>query len=30
MERLVNTQQARKGLEGAVVICNLWELAVAL
>jgi hypothetical protein len=29
-ERLVKTQQARKGLAGAVVICALWRLAVAL
>jgi hypothetical protein len=28
-ERLVKTQQAGKGLEGAVVICELWVLAVA-
>jgi hypothetical protein len=29
-ERLLKTQQARKGLAGAVVICELWRLAVAL
>jgi hypothetical protein len=29
-ERLAKTQQAGKGLEGAVVICELWRLAVAL
>jgi hypothetical protein len=29
-ERLVKTQQAGKGLVGAVVICELWRLAVAL
>jgi hypothetical protein len=29
-ERLVKTQQAIKGLEGAVVICELWRLAVML
>jgi hypothetical protein len=29
-EGLVKTQQARKGLEGAVVICVLWRLVVAL
>jgi hypothetical protein len=29
-ERLVKTQQAGKGLAGAVVICELWRLAVAL
>jgi hypothetical protein len=29
-ERLVKAQQAGKGLEGAVVICELWRLAVAL
>jgi hypothetical protein len=29
-ERLVNTQQAGKGLAGAVVICELWRLAVAM
>jgi hypothetical protein len=29
-ERLAKTQQARKGLAGAVVICELWILAVAL
>jgi hypothetical protein len=29
-ERLVMTQQAGRGLEGSVVICELWRLAVAL
>jgi hypothetical protein len=29
-ERLVKTQHARKGLEYAVVICELWKLWVAL
>jgi hypothetical protein len=29
-ERLVKTQQAGKGLAGAVVICEVWRLAVAL
>jgi hypothetical protein len=29
-ERLMKTQQAGKGLTGAVVICELWRLAVAL
>jgi hypothetical protein len=29
-ERLVKTQQVGKGLEGAVVVCELWGLAVAL
>jgi hypothetical protein len=29
-ERLVKTQQVVKGLTGAVVICELWRLAVAL
>jgi hypothetical protein len=29
-EWLVKTQQAGKGLVGAVVICKLWRLAVAL
>jgi hypothetical protein len=29
-ERLVKAQQAGKGLGGAVVICELWRLAVAL
>jgi hypothetical protein len=29
-ERLVKTQQAGKGLAGAVVICELWRLAVTL
>jgi hypothetical protein len=29
-ERLVKTQQAGKGLSGAVVICELWWLAVEL
>jgi hypothetical protein len=29
-ERLVNIQQAGKGLAGVVVICELWRLAVAL
>jgi hypothetical protein len=29
-ERLMKTQQAGKGLAGAVVICGLWRLAVAL
>jgi hypothetical protein len=28
-ERLVKTQQAGKCLTGAVVICELWRLAVA-
>jgi hypothetical protein len=27
-ERLVNSQQAGKGLAGAVVICELWLAAV--
>jgi hypothetical protein len=29
-ERLVKTQQAGKGLAGAVVICELWRLTLAL
>jgi hypothetical protein len=29
-ERLVKIEQAGKGLAGAVVICELWRLAVAL
>jgi hypothetical protein len=29
-ERLVKIQQARIGLEGAVVICELWRLEVVL
>jgi hypothetical protein len=29
-ERLVKTQQAGKGLAGAVVVCDLWRIAVAL
>jgi hypothetical protein len=29
-EQLVKTQQVGKGLAGAVVICELWRLAVAL
>jgi hypothetical protein len=29
-ERLAKTQQAGKSLAGAVMICELWELAVAL
>jgi hypothetical protein len=29
-ERLVKTQQAEKCLAGAVVICELWSLAVAM
>jgi hypothetical protein len=29
-EPLVKTQQAGKGLAGAVVICELWRLAVGL
>jgi hypothetical protein len=29
-EQLVKTQQAGKGLAGAVVICELWRLAVVL
>jgi hypothetical protein len=29
-ELLVKTPQAGKGLAGAVVICELWKLAVAL
>jgi hypothetical protein len=29
-ERLVKTQQAGKGLADAVVLCELWTLAVAL
>ena len=29
-EHLVQTEQARKGLAGTVVICELWRLAVAL
>jgi hypothetical protein len=28
-ERLVKTHQAGKGLAGAVVMCELWRLAVA-
>jgi hypothetical protein len=30
MERLVKTQQAGKGLAGAVVIYDLWRLVVGL
>jgi hypothetical protein len=30
MERLVKSQNAGKSLAGAVVICELWRLAVAL
>jgi hypothetical protein len=30
MERLAKTQKAGKGLAGAVVISELWRLAVAL
>jgi hypothetical protein len=29
-ERLLKTQQAVKGLAGAVVICKVWRLAVEL
>jgi hypothetical protein len=29
-EPLMKTQKTRKSLEGAVVICELWKLAVAL
>jgi hypothetical protein len=29
-ERLVKTKQAGKGLMGAVVICEVWRLAIAL
>jgi hypothetical protein len=29
-KRQVKTQKAGKGLAGAVVICELWRLAVAL
>jgi hypothetical protein len=29
-ERMVKTEQAGKSLAGAVVICELWRLAVAL
>jgi hypothetical protein len=29
-QRLGKTQQAEKGVAGAVVICELWSLAVAL
>jgi hypothetical protein len=29
-ERLMKTQQAGKGLAGAVVICELWGLVMAL
>jgi hypothetical protein len=29
-ERLVKTQQTGKGLAGAVVICELWSIAVAM
>jgi hypothetical protein len=29
-ERLVKTQQAGKGLAGAVVNCQLWRLAMVL
>jgi hypothetical protein len=29
-KQLVKTQQAGKGLVGAVVICELWRLAIAL
>jgi hypothetical protein len=29
-EQLVNTQQAGKGLVGAVVICEFWSLTVVL
>jgi hypothetical protein len=29
-ERLVKTQQAGKGLAGAMVICEVWRLAIAL
>jgi hypothetical protein len=29
-ERLVKTQQAGKGLAGAVVICEVWKSAIAL
>jgi hypothetical protein len=29
-KRLVKTQQAGKGLAGAVVICEMWRLAVVL
>jgi hypothetical protein len=30
MERLVKTQQAGKGLAGAVVICKVWRSAIGL
>jgi hypothetical protein len=29
-ERILKTQKAGKGLEGVVLICELWRLAVAL
>jgi hypothetical protein len=29
-ERLAKTKQAGKGLRGAVLICDLWRLTVAL
>jgi hypothetical protein len=29
-ERMVKTQQAGKGLAGAVVICKVWKIAIAL
>jgi hypothetical protein len=29
-EQLVKTQQAGKGLAGAVVVCELWRLVVVL
>jgi hypothetical protein len=29
-KRLVKTQQAGKGLAGAVVICKVWRLAMTL
>jgi hypothetical protein len=29
-EKLVKTEQAVKGLAGAVVICKVWRLALAL
>jgi hypothetical protein len=29
-KQLLKTQQAGKGLAGAVVICQLWRLAMAL
>jgi hypothetical protein len=29
-ERLVKTQQASKGLAGAVLICEMWKSAIVL